>query len=59
MTGKVINLRAARKAKTRAAAKSRADENAARHGRSKAERAQDAAEADKSARHLDGHKREE
>ena len=45
MTGEVVNLRQARKAKARAAAKSAADANAARSGRTKAERARDEREA--------------
>ncbi len=40
---KPINLNQARKAKTRAAAKTKADENAVRFGRTKAERQLDAA----------------
>lgn len=59
MTGKVVNLRQARKARSRAEDRARGDENAARHGRSKAEKERDAAEAAKAARHLDGHKRDE
>lgn len=52
-----INLRQKRKAKARDAKRDAATENAAKHGRSKAEKA--AADRQKSAdlRHLDGHKR--
>ncbi|MEL7416619.1 MAG: DUF4169 family protein, partial [Pseudomonadota bacterium] len=39
---KVINLRQARKAKSRAEDRARADENAAKHGRTKSEQARDA-----------------
>ena len=59
MTGKVINLRTARKAKARLSAKDKANENAARFGLSKAERAKAEAVTGKAERHLDQHKREE
>ena len=59
MTGKVVNLRAARKAKAREAAKSEADANAARFGRTKAERAAEEDAKARATRHLDAHKREE
>ena len=42
---KPINLNQARKAKSRAEAKARADENAIRFGRTKAEKVLDAAQA--------------
>ena len=58
MTGKVVNLKAARKARARDEARAAADANAARHGRSKAERLRAAAEEDKAARDHEGHKRE-
>jgi hypothetical protein len=54
----LVNLRAARKAKARAAARAKADENAVRFGRTKAEREIEAARAEKAARDLDGHERE-
>jgi hypothetical protein len=54
----VVNLRAARKAKDREAARAKADANAARFGRTKAEREIEAARAEKAARDLDGHERE-
>jgi hypothetical protein len=54
----VVNLRAARKARDRAAKRAEADQNAAKFGRSKAERTRDEAEADKARRELDGHERE-
>ena len=53
-----VNLNRFRKQKARAEDKARADENAARFGRSKAERQRDAAKAEKAARDLDGHKTE-
>ena len=53
----IVNLNQARKAK--ADDKSRAAENRARFGRTKAEKALDAARADKLRRDLDGAKRED
>lgn len=54
----IVNLRAARKARTKAEARAQADANAAKFGRSKAERALEAARAEKARRDLDGAKRE-
>jgi len=54
----IANLRAARKARDRAAKKAEADQNAAKFGRSKAEKQLEAAEADKARRNLDRHERE-
>jgi len=54
----LINLRAARKAKDRAAARAKADENAAKFGRTKVEKDLEKARADKARRDLDGAKRE-
>ena len=54
----VINLRAARKAKQRQQGRALADQNAAKHGRTKAEKALESARAEKAARDLDGAKRE-
>ena len=54
-----INLNKARKARARADKRQKADENAARFGRNKAQKARDKAEAEKLGQHLDGHKREE
>jgi len=54
-----VNLNRARKEIARAEKKARADENAARFGRTKAERMLDEARARKAARELDGAKREE
>ena len=53
----VINLRAAKKARDRAKDRALADANAAKHGRTRAERALEAARAEKAARDLDGVKR--
>lgn len=57
--GTITNLSRFRKAKARADKRARADENARRHGRSKAEREAEALAARKAERDLDGHKREE
>lgn len=53
-----INLNKARKARAKAAKKAQADENAVRFGRTKAEKGAENAQAKKTARDLDGHKRE-
>ena len=53
---KPVNLNKVRKARARAEAKARADANAVKHGRSKAQRLLDAAQADKAKAHLDQHK---
>jgi hypothetical protein len=58
MTGEIVNLRKARKARERAEAQTRAAENRVRFGRSKAERRTLAAEEDLAARRLDGHRRD-
>ena len=54
----IISLSAARKARARAAARAAADANVTKFGRSKAEKAFEKAQADKTARDLDGHERE-
>ena len=54
----VVNLRAARKARDRAAQKAEADSNAVKFGRRKSDKQRDAAEAEKARRDLDGHLRE-
>lgn len=54
----IVNLKAARKARERDAARLQADANAAKFGRTKAEKARDKAVAAKAARDLDGAKRE-
>ena len=53
-----INLNRVRKQKAREAARRLADANAATHGRSKAEKQREAAEAERAARHLDQHRQE-
>jgi phage protein D len=54
----IVNLRQAKKQAARKAARVAADANAAKHGRTKAERELEAARADKAARDLDGHERD-
>lgn len=58
MTAEVVNLRQVRKARARTEAKAQADANAAKFGRTGAEKARQAAEAKKSARDLDAHRRD-
>ncbi len=54
----IVNLRQAKKQVARKAARAEADANAAKHGRTKAEREIEKARAEKAARDLDGHHRE-
>ena len=53
---KPVNLNRYRKDKARADAKARADQNAVKFGRTKAEKDRDAAERARQDRRLDGHK---
>ena len=55
---KPVNLGRYRKEKARAEKKARADENAVRFGRTKAERNLEKARADKAASDLDGHRKD-
>ncbi|CAG0996731.1 MAG: DUF4169 family protein [Rhizobiaceae bacterium] len=55
--GEVVNLRLARKRKARVDREQVAERNRAVHGRTKAERERDAAEASRTVRFLDGHRR--
>ena len=55
----ILNLNKARKARTKADDKTRAAENRAKFGRAKADKALDAARAEKLRRDLDGAKRED
>ena len=55
----LINLNKARKARAKTRKRVEADENAVRHGRTKAQKTLDKANADKANRHLDGHRTEE
>jgi Domain of unknown function (DUF4169) len=54
----VINLARAKKQAARMAARKTADANAAKFGRTKAEREVEKAQAERAARDLDAHKRE-
>jgi len=54
-----INLNTARKAKARADSKIRADQNAAKFGRTKAQRLLEATETDKMRQALDAHRFDE
>ncbi len=54
----IVNLRQVKKQAARKAARAEADVNAAKFGRTKAEREAEAARAAKLARDLDGHLRE-
>lgn len=54
----ITNLNRIRKAKARTEKRAKADENAIRFGRSKAQKETDAKTADKARRDLDGHQRE-
>lgn len=55
MAADIVNLRRARKAKSRAAAEQLAEANRHRFGRTKAERTASDAQADLDRRRLDGH----
>ena len=55
----IVNFNQARKAKAKADDKARAAENRAKFGRTKGEKALEAARADKLKRDLDGAKRED
>ena len=55
----ILNLNRARKAKAKTDAQTRAAENRAKFGRAKADKALEAARADKLKRDLDGAKRED
>lgn len=54
----IINLRSVKKAKDRQQARAKGDENAARFGRTKAEKDLERARADLARRTLDGHERD-
>ena len=56
---RVTNLNRFRKQKARAEKRARAEANAAKYGRSKAQKALEQARAEKSARLLDAHRRED
>ena len=54
----IVNLRQKRKEAARAAARQKADENAAQHGLTRAERDLQKARAEQARAKLDGHERE-
>ncbi|MGI1661684.1 DUF4169 family protein [Palleronia sp. KMU-117] len=58
MAGKVINLNQARKARAKAQARTRAGANAAKHGRTRAEREADEARALRETERLEAHRRQ-
>lgn len=58
MSAEIVNLRRARKDKLRADREKEAAENRRRFGRTKAEKAAEAAERDRAGRAIDGHRRE-
>ncbi len=55
---KVTNLNRFRKARARAEKRARGDENAVKHGRTRAQKALETARTEKAARDLDGHNRD-
>ncbi len=55
---KIVNLSQRRKQRARAEKRQAGDENAAKHGRGKAQKALEQARNDKQKRDLDGHERE-
>ncbi len=57
--GKPVNLNRFKKEKARADKKARADQNAVKFGRTKAEKLSDTAEIKKLHQHLDEHKRDD
>jgi hypothetical protein len=59
MSGPPVNLNRVRKQKARAGEKARADENAARFGRTKAQKAEEDAARARARAHLDAHRRED
>ncbi len=54
----IVNLNKARKARERTQARTRADANAARFGRTKAQKAREEAEAKRASAELDGKRRD-
>lgn len=55
----IVNLRLARKARQRTDAQQQAAQNRAKFGQTRAARDQDRREAERAARELDGHRRED
>jgi hypothetical protein len=58
MTGKLVNLSRARKARERSEKARIATANAARHGRTRAEKQAEAAERERAEKGLDAHQRD-
>lgn len=58
MSGQIVNLNKARKARAKADRKREAQENAVRFGRTRAERARDSQAAERARKDLDGKQRE-
>ncbi|WP_172329357.1 DUF4169 family protein [Mangrovicoccus sp. HB161399] len=58
MADKPISLSKFRKTRQREEARKQADGNAAKFGRTKAEKARDRQDSERSTRHLDGHRRD-
>lgn len=58
MSSTPVNLNQARKARARSEKRARADENAAKFGRTKAQKSLERAQAKSARKALDGHKRE-
>ncbi|KGJ12432.1 DUF4169 family protein (plasmid) [Paracoccus versutus] len=56
-SGRVVNLRAARKSAARDSARRQGDENAAKFGRSKVQKLAEQDAAARAARHLDQHRK--
>lgn len=59
MTDGPVNLNRARKERARAESRARSDGNAAKYGRTKAQKAKEDAEVEKMRRALDQHRRED
>jgi hypothetical protein len=57
MSGDIVNLRQARKARTRREKDEKAAQNRSLFGRSKAEKSRDRIEAEKALVHIEGHRR--
>lgn len=55
----ITNLNRFRKQQARAEARRTADANAAKHGRTKAQRLAEKAQAERAARHLDQHRKDD
>ncbi len=55
----IINLNRFRKQKKRTEAEQSAEENRTKFGRTKTQKEKDASAAEKSSRHIEGHKRED